>query len=191
MANETTVIDKTYSFVHDIFSGIVTELIVSLVILFIGIILGRIAGRFSYKVLHELEINKILKAARISIKLEEIVSKFLAYFIYFIAVIMALKNIGIATDILNIFAIAVMVVIILSIFLAIKDFVPNALSGITIYRKGFIKKGDMIRIKNMEGKITSISLVETIIETKSKDIISIPNSMLTKNEVVKVRGKSK
>ncbi len=189
MANQTEIITRSYEIIQSALSGVITDIIISLIILFVGMILGRIVGRFTQKGLHELELNKLLKAARISINLEDLISKFLTYFIYFVAIIMALKNLGIATDILNIFAIAVMVIIVISIFLGIKDFIPNALSGITIYRKEFLKKGDTIKVKGLQGTITEITLVETKIETKGKDIISIPNSTLTKNEVTKVRKK--
>ena len=38
---------------------------------------------------------------------------------------MALNKIGVTTDVLNIFSGAVMIIIILSVFLGVKDFVPN------------------------------------------------------------------
>ena len=46
-----------------------------------------------------------------------------------------------------------------------------------------IKKGDKIKVDNLVGKVKKISLIETEIETKSGDIIYIPNSTLTKKEI--------
>tara|TARA_B100000315_G_scaffold249383_1_gene280503 strand:- start:420 stop:920 length:501 start_codon:yes stop_codon:yes gene_type:complete len=164
------------------------KFIVAVVILLIGLIVGKILGKIIHKVLHEIELNNILKkATNIKVSLEEIISSFVSYFIYFIFIIIALERLGLGTIVLNIVAGAVMLVIILSVFLSLKDFAPNCIAGIIIYRKGFIKEGDNIKVKEIEGKITHVSLIETRVETKKKDIISIPNSILTKNEVVKLK----
>lgn len=179
-----------YDFLKEVFSGFLTKIIVAVIILLIGFILGRIIGKLVQKLLHEMEVDKILKkAAHIKVSIEELLSHVSAYFIYFIAIIMALKQIGLATDVLNIVSWAIMIVIIISFFLGIKDFVPNFMAGFTIHRKGFIKKGDVIKIKNMQGRVIDINLIETKIQTKNKDIIHIPNSILTKNEVVKLSNK--
>lgn len=180
-----------YNFVKEVFSGFLTKIIVAVIILLIGFILGRIISKIVQKLLHELEVDKILKkAAHIRISIEELLGHITAYFIYFIAIIMALKHLGLATDVLNIISWAIMILIIVSFFLGIKDFIPNMMAGFTIHRKNFIKKGDIIKIKNMQGKVIDINLIETKIQTKNKDIIHIPNSILTKNEVIKV-GKKK
>tara|TARA_Y100000310_G_scaffold258452_1_gene266873 strand:- start:4584 stop:5144 length:561 start_codon:yes stop_codon:yes gene_type:complete len=163
------------------------KFVVSMIILLIGLIVGRILGKLIHKVLHEIELNNILKKATgLKVSLEEIISSFVTYFTYFVFIIIAIEKLGVGAIVLNIVAGGVMLVIILSVFLSIKDFVPNCIAGITIYREGFIKKGDFIKVKETEGKITKISLIETRIETKGKDTISIPNSIMTKNEVVKL-----
>ena len=43
----------------------------------------------------------------------------------------------------------------------------------------------------MQGKIIEISLLETKIETKSGDVIFIPNSVLNKTEITYVKAKKK
>ncbi len=179
-----------YGFLKEILSGFISKVIVAAIILLMGFILGRIIGKIVQKVLHEMEVDKIIKkAAHIKISIEEILSHITTYFIYFIAIIMALKHIGLATDVLNIVSWAIMIVIIISFFLGIKDFIPNVMAGFTIHRKNFIEEGDFIKIKNMEGKVIHINLIETKIQTKKKDIIHIPNSILTKNEVIKLNKK--
>jgi small conductance mechanosensitive channel len=81
----------------------------------------------------------------------------------------------------------VIVVIILSMLLAIKDFIPNVFAGLFLHRKGFLKKGDNIIVKDVKGKIIYINLVETRVQTKEGDIIYIPNTLLTKSEVRKIK----
>jgi small-conductance mechanosensitive channel len=103
-----------------------------------------------------------------------------------------LQQLGLATTVLNMIAGGVIVIIILSTLLGVKDFIPNAVAGFVLQRKEFLSVGEVIKVKGMQGKIIKISLVETKIETKDKDIIFIPNSVLTKTEVVKVKkGKKK
>jgi small conductance mechanosensitive channel len=84
---------------------------------------------------------------------------------------------------------AILIIIIISILLSIKDFMPNMFSGLFIHRKRFINVGDVIKVENTEGKVVHINLVETKIETNKGDIIYFPNSLLTKNKVIKLKKK--
>jgi len=175
---------------RSIFVGYTTKFIVAIIILFFGFIVGRVLGKVIQKVLHELELNNILKkTVKVKMPLEQIISHTVMYLIYFVTIVMALNQIGLATDILNIVLGGFMIIIILALFLSIKDFIPNFISGIFIHQKQFIKEGDLIKVKNIEGRITDISLVETLVQTKQGDIIYIPNSVLTKSEVIKIKRK--
>ena len=69
--------------------------------------------------------------------------------------------------------------------LAIKDFIPNLISGLMLHQKRNLKPGDRIIINNVEGEIINVTLIETKIRTRSGDIVYIPNSILTKNVVIK------
>jgi len=169
---------------------IFTKSVVAIVILLLGFVIGRIIGKLTQKVLKEIELNKIIKRATgIKISLEEILSKFLTYFIYFIFIIWALNELGLTTTILTMISGAVIVIVIISILLAIKDYIPNAFAGLLIHRRRQIKPGDTIKTEGLQGKITRITLVETEIKTRKGDIIYIPNSILTKRKII-VRKKS-
>jgi small-conductance mechanosensitive channel len=100
---------------------------------------------------------------------------------------MALDQIGVATGILKIISIAILIIMVASIILGIRDFFPNILSGIFIAQKRFLNKGDLVRFGDIEGEIIEINIIETRIMTKKGDIIYIPNSILTKNEMVKLK----
>ncbi len=180
------------SYVDGIFMGFYTKILAAVVMLLVGIILGKIAGKLIMKILHEIELDEIIKkAGGVDIGLEKVLGTFTAYFIYFIAVIMALNQLNITTTVLQMISGAVIIIVIISIVLAIKDFVPNLFAGIYIYRNKFIEEGEVIKVKGMEGKIIKINLVETKIETKGKDIVYIPNSALTKTEIIKVKKRKK
>ena len=169
-----------------------TRSVVAILILLLGFILGRIVGKITQKVLHEIELNNIIKKATgLKIALEEVISKLLTYFIYFIFIIWALNELGLTTTILTMISGAALIIIILSVLLAIKDFIPNAFAGFLIHRRRQIKPGDSIKTDGLQGKITRISLVETEIKTQKGDIIYIPNSILTKREIIVRKRKSK
>jgi small-conductance mechanosensitive channel len=195
MINETikySVLGQTFSFARDLFEGFFAKIVVALVILLVGFILGKFVGKVVKKLMSEIEINNILGSATgVNIRIEEIISGFLTYFIYFLTIITALNQLGLTTTILNMLSAAVIVIIIISVFLALKDFIPNAFSGFFIFRNAFLKEGDWIKFKGIEGKITQINLLETKVETKNRDILFIPNSALTKTEVVKMEFKKR
>jgi len=169
-----------------------TRSAVAIIILLLGFIIGRIIGKLTQKVLLEIELNRLIKKATgMKIALEEITAKFITYFIYFIFIIWALNELGLTTTILTMISGAALIVIILSILLAIKDFIPNAFAGFVIHRRRKIKPGDKIKTDGLQGKITRISLVETEIKTRKGDTIYIPNSILTKKEIIVHKKKSK
>ena len=180
------------NYLHGLFSGVFTDVIVAVILVLLGLIVGRIAGRVAQKALHEIETDRVAKqAAGIKFSLEKGVGEFVKYFIYFIFLILALNQIGLTTTILYMVSAGIITAIIVSFFLGVKDFMPNMLAGIFISRKGQIKAGDFIRVRGVEGKIRNIDLVETMVETRSGDTIYIPNSILAREEVVKIKRKAK
>ena len=180
-----TLLSDLSQLVKDAISAFTSKIIVATIILLIGFIIGKIIGKVILRALHEIELNKIVKkVSGINIHLEEILSGFLTYFIYFLAVVMALRHLGLATDILNILSGAVILIIAISIILSIKDIIPNVISGIIIHHKKFITVGDHIEVMDMKGTVKEISLTELIILSKNGDIIRIPNSIIT-NSLVK------
>ena len=100
---------------------------------------------------------------------------------------MALTQIGFATIVLHMISAAVIIIIVLSIFLGIKDFIPNMLAGFYIYKKKLVQENEHIKVHDIEGKVIHVNLIETRIKTKKGDIIHIPNSIITKNEVTKIK----
>jgi small-conductance mechanosensitive channel len=131
------------------------------------------------------------KTLNIKFSFEDVIGAFVTYFIYFISLIMALNQIGLTTTMFTIIFVAIIVLLLVSVILSIKDFIPNFVSGLMIKQKNFIEEGDVIRIKNIEGKVISLDLLETKIENKHKDIIYIPNSILTKHEIINYKVNKK
>ncbi|MBW2996359.1 mechanosensitive ion channel [Candidatus Woesearchaeota archaeon] len=177
-------INQTTTYLDIIFSQIFTKIIVAIIILLIGFVIARIVGKLLQRFFHEIELNKILEKAGVKIKLETVLSNIATYFIYFVTIIWALNSMGLTTTILNMVSAAFLVLIIISIILAIKDFVPNLISGLLIHRKNIIKVNDKVKIDNVKGTVKKISLIETEVKTSSGDTIYVPNSTITKKAVL-------
>lgn len=175
---------NTITYISTLFSQFFVKFIIAIVIVLIGFIIGRAVHKVLQKILHEIELNKNLKKAGIKLSLEQFIANFAKYFIYFIAVIWALTELGLTTTVLYMITAVILLLIIISIILAIKDFIPNAFAGFFIYQKKMFKQGDKIIIHNLEGTIQKITLIETEIKTKKGDTIYIPNSLITKKEVL-------
>jgi len=185
---EAPILTKGMNFLAGLFEPLLTKLAVAIIILLTGFIIARILGKLLQRVLAEVELNNLIKkAVGLKIRLEETIASIITYFIYFVTIVMALGQLGLETYILHIISGAVLLLIVLSIFLGIKDFIPNMMAGLFIHRKGFLNEGDFIQYKDIRGKIIKLNLVETRIETKGKDIIYIPNSQLTKIEIKKLK----
>jgi len=179
-------IGDAVDYVVNTFSGLMTKLIAAVIIILVGFIIGRILGKLVQKVLHELEIDRILKKkANVKFSFEKTVGKFVAYFIYFLTLVIALNQLGLTTTILHMISAAVLIIVVISIILGIKDFIPNLLAGMHINRHNMINEGDKIRVRGTEGKVMSVDLTEIKLKTKSGDIIFIPNSIFIKEEVIK------
>lgn len=168
------------------------EYLVNILILLIGFIIGKLAGKIAGRILHELEVDSILKkAAGISINIEHKISVFVTYIIYFITIIIFLNNLGVTTTVLQIIFAAVVAIIIISLLLATKDFIPNAFAGFYIYRRKIIDVGDRVSIRGVKGEVTHINLLETKLRTKEGDMVYIPNSAVAKTGIVKLKKRKK
>ena len=81
-------------------------------------------------------------------------------------------------------AIAAICVLAVSVFLGLRDFIPNFFAGWYIYRKDLIKEGKQVKINGVQGKVAKLSLLDTRIKTKKGDLIYIPNSVVIKSKIV-------
>lgn len=177
-------------FIKERFSEFTTKVVIALVIAIIGFIIGKVLGRLVHGILHEIELNKMFEKAGFKINFEEMTGNFVSYFVYFISILMALNQIGVTTIVLNILAGGIIILIIVSLILAFKDYIPNMVAGMFIRQKRLINVGDRIKAEDIEGRVVNISLVETQVETKEKDVIYVPNSLLIKKKVTVKRRKN-
>ena len=67
---------------------------------------------------------------------------------------------------------------------ALKDIIENLVSGLIIVSGKTYRIGDMIRIENITGLVTDISLRTTKLKTYDRNLIIIPNSTLLKQNII-------
>ncbi len=177
------------AYASKILEPVINNVLVALIILLIGLILGRIAGRLIQKFFQELSLNSLFKKTTgINTSIEDIIGYGVRYTVYLLFIVIALNQLGLTSPVLIMLSGAVLITVVILIFLGIKDFIPNFISGLALHRRGFILEGDTIKVRGMEGKVIGITLLETRIKTKKGDIIAVPNLILTRNEVVKKAG---
>ena len=174
--------------INEFLTSRLARLVAAIAILLIGVLFARFLSNVIKKVLKEISLNNILKEELgVKLPLEEFISRVVEYIIYFVAIIMALSQLGLTTTILYVILVVILIIIVIMIILAFKDFMPNLTAGFYLHQKKHIRKGDNIEIKTLEGKILDINLVETRIKTKESDEVIVPNSMLLKSEIRKKR----
>ena len=184
MVDIVSLTEKGFVYLNTFFSKFLGKLIIAVVIVLIGFIIGKVCERIIHRLLHELEMDRLMEKTGIKFSLETVISSLAAYLIYFIAIIMGLSQLGLTTIILYIVVGGIIVLIIVSTLLAIKDYIPNMIAGFFIFRKSKFKEGQKIKINGTEGRVKKIGLVETEILTSKKDKIFIPNSLLVKSKVI-------
>lgn len=166
-----------------------SNIVVAVVLLLIGVIIAKLLERVIVKILHELELDKWLRKSGVKFALEQTIGIAIRYFIYFITIVVALNQIGWTSFVVNLIAAAVFVLVLVAILLGVKDFVPNFIAGIRIHQRGFVKQGDFIRVRDIEGEVMQVNLLDTRIKTVTGDVLFVPNSILAKHEVLRHKRK--
>jgi len=109
------------------------------------------------------------------------------YYVYFIALTMAISQLGFAALTLNIIVATLSLIIASSViilfYFGVKDYIPNFLAGEYIKNNGIVKEGDSIKVDGCEGKVEEIGVLHTLIK-KGKDNFIVPNSLIL-NKITK------
>ncbi len=169
----------------DRLASFASRIVIALIILFLGLTLGKFLAKLITRVLHEIELdNLISKTTKIKFSVEKAIGNLIKYLIYFVTLILVLNQLGITTVLLYIIMAFVLAFILILTLFGVKDFIPNLFAGFMINKNKLFKKGDTITFKNTTGKVIGMNLTETRIKTKKGDILFIPNSALTKSELI-------
>ncbi len=191
------VLEETLTFVdwvlylRTVFTEVTNRFFVAILTLIVGVLVGHLLGKLLQRILHEIEFDKtIKKTTKITFSLEKTLSNLLAYFIYFITIMLALKVLGWMVLVLKILSFLIILIIISALILIFKDILPNLAGGYLVHKRKMIAEGDEIEVGKIKGKVANTSLTTTEIRTKGGDLIYLPNSLLAKEKVT-VRRKRK
>jgi len=171
-----------YAKASALFTSVATPLLVGLVIFLIGITIGKLLEKMTLAILKQIELNKQLRKAGVRLQVEESIAYLLKYAAYIITILVVLNTLHLSALVANIVAAALLIVAFLSILLSIKDFIPNFIAGMAVYRKGIIHHGDKITYRTIEGVVSHAGLLEVKVLTPKGDELYIPTSVLIKSE---------
>ncbi|MFH1649276.1 MAG: mechanosensitive ion channel domain-containing protein [Candidatus Woesearchaeota archaeon] len=167
----------------------VKDVTIALLILLIGFILGRVVGRLVKHTLGALHVDKNLQhVLHISISLERFISGTVTFVIFALTIVLALNQIRIAQAVVNGVAIALIVVVLLSLFLALKDFFPNLMGGIVIRTRKYFKEGNTLVMQDITGIVKEIKITDVVLETSNGDRIIVPNAAFLKSSFWKKKS---
>jgi len=188
MANATMLLTDEANVALGIVNPLILKVIIALLVFLMGFVIGKIVQKLVLRLFVMSDLDKIFKKKTgIKISLSDTVSKIISYFIYIIAIVMALNRLELATTIITTIVIVLILVLILFVIFGLNDIFANLSAGVIIRIRGIIKPGDYIRIKdkNIEGHIISMNNLNIRLETKKDEIVFIPNMALYKSEIVK------
>jgi len=135
--------------------------------------------------------NRLVRVAeeRIKVKKRRLanVQRFFQLIVYSVAVILVLWTFEI--DVTGL--VAGLGIGALIIGFALKDIIENWISGLLIISGKTYRTGDVIRVENLTGVVTDISLRTTKLKTYDRNEIIIPNSMLLKQNIINLTGGKK
>ena len=178
ITNSSAVLANEANAALSIVNPIIVKIVIAILIFFIGFVIGKIVQRLILKFFQISDLDVIFKK-RTGIKqpLSTIVAYIISYFIYIVAIVMALNRLDIATTLITTIVIILIVVLVLFVIFA----------GLILKIRGNIKQGDYIRIKDkrIEGYVASINSLNVRLETKKDEIVFVPNMVLFKSNIVK------
>lgn len=160
---------------------------VALVILFVGIVIGRIVKIVLRSVFAEIEIDYLVrKATKRRYKIKNMVSTAAEYSIYSASLIVSLRVLGIASDVVIVILLLAAGVLSASVVLNIKDFFPNIAARSKINKK-LLLSGKNVKIGNTSGIVKKVSFTGVFLKTGSGDTIFFPNSSIVKEGIKRSR----
>ena len=160
------------------------KMVVALITLFVGFIIAKLAGLLTKRVLHEAEINRVLATA--GMKLDEAIGRLVEYLLYVITLLVILNQFGLTKLVLGILITLAIALMAFSLLLAIKDFVPNAITGLFIRKKLKSNLGKKVKIGMVTGKLVHVGVVQSVVKDGGEH--HVPHLYTSKENITKIRA---
>lgn len=173
-------------YILNLIRPIVSEIIVALIILLIGFIVGKLLGKTTHWLLRTIDVNKYWKELTgMNWRIDAAVSGLLSGVTYFIVIVMVLNVLGLSAIIAKILGFGIMIIIFISFVLAWKDFIPNYIDGLRLYKR--LKVKDAVIVDDMKGIVEEVTWTDTKIQTEKGDYLYIPHSTFLKKGFKKLK----
>ncbi len=158
-----------------------TDLIImAIVILIVGLTFGLLTKKLLYRLLKEIELNKVAAKGGIGWDVENLISSIISYMIYLATAIFFLSYLGIGWWIIYLILGGIVILLVLTVLVGIKDAPANFIGWIVAKRKNKLKKGKKIDVNGISGIIEKTGLLKTIIRTERGDLLYVPNALFRK-----------
>ena len=176
MVNETVtaIVNTTKSYFSLIVEGII--------ILIVGFALGILVQKLLNKVLREVELNHVASKVGITNNLEKWVSLIASYVIYLVFIVFFLNHLGITSIVLYLLLGAVLMLLILTFIVGLKDVIPNLVAWLILHKDERITVGRRVEVKEIAGRVERIGYLETEIITDYGDTLYVPNTLFLKSK---------
>ena len=152
------------------------------IILLIGLVAGVLVRKLLLRVLREIGFNRIMAKVNVQQDMEKGISITVSLIIYLVTIVLFLEQLGIQSIVLYLLVAAVLMLFILTFLVGLKDVIPNFIGWIVLQKRGQIKEGKTIDIREIYGVIEKVGYLETEIRTERGDILYVPNSLFLKSK---------
>ena len=159
-----------------------STIVISITILLAGFAIGFLSRKFLRRILQEIELNRILRSVGVTTDLEQWISLSAALLIYLVTIVFFLDYLGIKSLVLYILLGAVLLLIILTVLVGLKDVIPNLIGWLYLQKNQRIKEGRNVEINEIAGTVERVGYLETEIKTEQDDVLYVPNSLFLKKK---------
>ena len=156
-----------------------------ILVIAMGLIITKIVTDFLSKWMKSQSAITFVREIGYDEPLVELILVGVKYLLYFVTFVVAIAQFGFATMVFDIIIIIIALFLIFVIIFSLKDFIPNITAGLYLARVKSIKKGDMVRVGTYFGEVIELNLFTTTLKDENNRLIIIPNSNLTKKEIIK------
>ena len=139
-----------------------------------------LAARLGVWILINLFLYNYYKRRRINIGSQYAINQLLKYFIYVIALLIALESIGVKLTVLWGGAAALLV----GIGLGLQQTFNDLISGLILLFERTVEVGDFVEVDSLLGTVKRIGLRTSLVETRDNITVIVPNSKLIVDSVI-------
>jgi small conductance mechanosensitive channel len=156
--------------------------VVFFIILFLGFLVGKILGRLVKRILSDVHTDTFLRQ-RFGVKfsVERLVSGLITSVAYLVSIVFALNALHLTFWVAGAITTILMLAVTVSALIALKDLIPNAAAGVALRRR--LSAGSYVRMEGGEGVVKEVNLLDTVIETRTQDVLIVPNALFAKKSL--------